>query len=61
MNLKNKRQKNIDLKVHKITMKKLKKQVKGITLIALVVTIVLNCCEAAMDRINRKSKIIEII
>ena len=24
-------------------------------------TIVLNCCEAAMDRINRKSKIIEII
>ena len=22
---------------------------------------VLNCCEAAMDRINRKSKIIEII
>ena len=23
--------------------------------------IVLNCCEAAMDRINRKSKIIEII
>ncbi len=46
---------------NKITMKKLKKQVKGITLIALVVTIVLNCCEAAMDRINRKSKIIEII
>ena len=45
----------------RITMKKLKKQVKGITLIALVVTIVLNCCEAAMDRINRKSKIIEII
>ena len=45
----------------RITMKKLKKNVKGITLIALVVTIVLNCCEAAMDRINRKSKIIEII
>ena len=40
---------------------KIKKQAKGITLIALVVTIVLNCCEAAMDRINRKSKIIEII
>lgn len=28
---------------NKITMKKLKKQVKGITLIALVVTIALNC------------------
>ena len=41
--------------------KKFKKDVQGITLIALVVTIVLNCCEAAMDRINRKSKIIEII
>ena len=27
----------------RITMKKLKKQVKGITLIALVVTIALNC------------------
>ena len=45
----------------KIDLKKLKKDVQGITLIALVVTIVLNCCEAAMDRINRKSKIIEII
>ena len=42
-------------------LKKIKKDVKGITLIALVVTIVLNCCEAAMNRINRKSKIIEII
>ena len=40
--------------------KMLKKQVQGITLIALVVTIVQNCCEAAMDRINRKSKTIEI-
>ena len=40
MNLMKKRQKNINLKVHKITMKKLKKQVKGITLIALVVTII---------------------
>ena len=48
MNLMKKRQKNINLKVHKITMKKLKRQVKGITLIALVVTIVLNCCGAAM-------------
>ncbi len=27
---------------------------KGITLIALVVTIVLNCCKAAMDRVNDK-------
>ena len=40
MNLMKKRQKNINLKVHKITMKKLKKQVKGITLIALVVTVI---------------------
>ena len=44
-----------------LNIKRIIKQVKGITLIALVVTIVLNCCEAAMDRINRKSKIIEII
>ena len=61
MNLMEKRQKNTNLKRQKIIIKKLKKQVRGITLIALVVTIVLNCCEAAMDRINRKSKIIEII
>ena len=27
---------------------------KGITLIALVITIVLNCCKAAMDRVNDK-------
>ena len=40
MNLMKKRQKNTNLKVHKITTKKLKKQVKGITLIALVVTII---------------------
>ena len=40
MNLMKKRQKNTNLKVHKITMKKLKKQVKGITLIALVVTVI---------------------
>ena len=46
---------------YKTILKRVKKEVKGITLIALVVTIVLNCCEAAMDRINRKSKIIEII
>ena len=40
MNLMKKKQKNTNLKVHKITMKKLKKQVKGITLIALVVTVI---------------------
>ena len=40
MNLMKKRQKNINLKVHKNTMKKLKRQVKGITLIALVVTVI---------------------
>ena len=45
----------------KKVLQKVKRQIQGITLIALVVTIVLNCCEAAMDRINRKSKIIEII
>ena len=27
---------------------------KAITLIALVITIVLNCCEAAMARVNNK-------
>lgn len=43
MNLKEKTEKNTNLVEHKITMKKLKKQVKGITLIALVVTIALNC------------------
>ena len=32
---------------------KMKNQ-KGITLLALVVTIVLNCCKAAMDRVNDK-------
>ena len=30
---------------------------KGITLIALVITIVLNCCEAAMARVNKFEKI----
>ena len=30
---------------------------KGITLIALVITIVLNCCEAAMDRMNEFEKV----
>ncbi|MEI3356470.1 MAG: hypothetical protein V8R81_05425 [Clostridia bacterium] len=42
-------------------MKKQKKQRKnkGITLIALVMTIVLNCCEAAMERMLKIEKIIE--
>ena len=40
MNLKGKMQKITNLKRNKITMKKVKKQVKGITLIALVVTII---------------------
>lgn len=31
-----------------------KKSMNGITLIALVITIVLNCCKAAMDRVNDK-------
>ena len=40
MNLKGKMQKSTNLKRNKITMKKVKRQVKGITLIALVVTII---------------------
>ena len=40
MNLKEKTMKNKNLKRNKITMKEVKKQVKGITLIALVVTII---------------------
>ena len=43
MNLKEKTMKNKNFKRNKITMKEVKKQVKGITLIALVVTIALNC------------------
>ena len=35
----------------------LKEREKGITLIALVITIVLNCCKAAMDRMNKIEKI----
>ena len=41
MNLKEKTMKNKNLKRNKITMKEVKKQVKGITLIALVVTIMI--------------------
>ena len=33
------------------------KRERAITLIALVITIVLNCCEAAMDRMNKIEKI----
>ena len=40
MNLMEKRQKNTNLKRQKIIIKKLKKQVRGITHIALVVTII---------------------
>ena len=37
-----------------LSKKRSKKAQKGITLIALVITIVLNCCEAAMARVNNK-------
>lgn len=40
MNLKEKTEKSTNLKRSKITLRKVKKQVKGITLIALVVTII---------------------
>ena len=40
MNIKEESQKNTNLKEHKITINKLKCQIKGITLIALVVTII---------------------
>ena len=35
------------------------KEKSGVTLIALVITIVLNCCEAAMERMLKIEKIIE--
>ena len=35
----------------------IKKQAKGITLIALVITIVLNCSCLAMERMNKIEKI----
>ena len=31
-----------------------RKQENGVTILALVITIVLNCCKAAMDRVNDK-------
>ena len=33
---------------------------KGITLIALVITIVLNCCKAAMERMLKNVNILKI-
>ncbi|MEI3356681.1 MAG: hypothetical protein V8R81_06690 [Clostridia bacterium] len=39
--------------------KNIVKKQTGITLIALVITIVLNCCEAAMERMLKIEKIIE--
>ena len=43
MNLKGEETKITNAKREKLTIKEVKKQVKGITLIALVVTIALNC------------------
>ena len=37
--------------------KKMLKEIKGITLIALVITIVLNCSYLAMDRVKKFEKI----
>ena len=41
----------------RINLKELRKSAKGITLIALVITIVLNSSYLAMDRINKIEKI----
>ena len=35
-------------------------EVKGITLIALIITIVLNCSSLAMERMYKKEKILKI-
>ncbi|MEI3355874.1 MAG: hypothetical protein V8R81_02120 [Clostridia bacterium] len=43
----------------KNVVKNIAKKQTGITLIALVITIVLNCCEAAMERMLKIEKIIE--
>ena len=40
--------------------KKILEKNRGITLIALVITIVLNCCEAAMERMLKKELILNI-
>ena len=44
----------------KINKKINQKGIAGITLIALVITIVLNCCEAAMERMLKKELILNI-
>ena len=42
-------------------MKRIKRnKTSGITLIALVITIALNCCEAAMERMLKKELILNI-
>ena len=41
----------------KISNKKIKQEIRGITLIALVITIVLNSSYLAMDRMNKIEKI----
>ena len=44
--------KNVNKIIDKRTLRKIKKNVKGITLIALVVTIVLNCvCHEKVERL----------
>ena len=48
---------NTSKKQEEKTSKRIAKNAKGITLVALVITIVLNCCEAAMARINKFEKI----
>lgn len=40
--------------------KELPKQAKGITLVALIITIVLNCSYLAMERMYKKEKILKI-
>ena len=41
--------------------KKIKREERGITLIALVITIVLNCSYLAMERMLKKELILKII
>ena len=41
-------------------MKEKQKKNKGITLIALAITIVLKCCLAALERMYKKEKILKI-
>ena len=51
--------KEVIFKMKNYTKKSLKVS-NGITLIALVITIVLNCCEAAMERMLKKELILNI-